>query len=241
MKLNKLFLGIATAIFSIAAFSITQANAEEIGHNEEPIIDEDIILNPEDYDPIDIPSYEYHQMNPMWVEPNNSAVMVGYFDDVQLVDAFSSIIVTDGGIFNNNYVPFDLYNSLGYTKNQLASYGVVTIGIDFRIMIQEIDDGYQHLYLYDGSSTQLAASSAIDHTYGTTPKIYEFYGEIQLSQLSSSTIYFRFDASGAWDDDWKCVSLVTNVLVSREDRAYNGIKNCGIVSSSYFTLNNFNN
>ncbi len=241
MKLNKLFLGIATAIFSIAAFTITQANAEEIGHNEEPIIDEDIIPNPEDYDPIYIPSYDYHQMNPMWVEPNNSAVMVGYFGDVQLLDSFSSFVVTDDGILDNDYVSFDLYNSLGYTKQQLESFGVVTIGIDFRVMINEIDDGYQHFYLYDGSTTQIAASQTIDHIYGSTPKIYEFYGEIQLSQLTSSTIYFRFDASGAWDDDWRCISLVTNVLVSRENKSYNGIKNCGIVSSSYFTLNNYSN
>ena len=98
---------------------------------------------------------------------------------------------------------------------------------------------YQYVYLYDGSSTQIAASQAVDHQYGGTPKIYEFYGEVQLSSLTSNSIYFRFDASGSWSDDWKCISLVTNVLVSRENKLYSGIKNCGIVNSSYFTLYNF--
>lgn len=241
MKCKKIFLCLVAFFFSVAICSLNIINAEELDNNDEPENVDEIILDPDDYDPINIPSNDYYHMNPMWVEPNNSAVMVGYFADIQLIDTFSSFIVTDDGIFDNNYIPFDLSDRIGYTKQQLATYGVVTIGVDFRVMVQEIDDGYQHFYLYDGSNTQLAASPALDHIYGFTPKIYEFYGEVQLNQLTSSTIYFRFDASGGWDDDWKCLSIVTNILVSRENKLYNGLKNCGIVNSSYFTLNNFEN
>ena len=224
--LKKLFLLCLVCLFGSLMF--INAFADEV--NNQKLI-ELKRYNPEDYPPISISAPTYHNLYPMSFDHGYSAVMVGYFEDVEIVKYSDNLIITDDGIASNDYDYLNLSSTLGVNISDLASAGVVTLGIDFRVMLHEIDDGYQYFYLYDGSNTQLAASAAHSHQYGNNPRIYQFYAEIELSSLTSDTIYFRFNASGAWSDDWQCDYIDVNVLVSRGSKLYSGIKYCGEVSS----------
>jgi len=229
-KIRKMLILGMTLLLGVFTFVSVYAD-EDNADNSSNKVEEPTRFDPNDYPAINISASNYHNLYPMCFDMGNSAVMVGYFDDIEFVEYSDNLIIDDSGIFSNDYVPFDLSNQIGMSRLQLASAGVVTIGLDFRVMLHEIYDGYQYFYLYDGSTTQLAASSAFDHQYGIHPRIYQFYAEIQLSSLTSDTIYFRFDASGAGDDDWQCDYIDINILVSRGNKAYSGIKYCGEVST----------
>ena len=146
--LKKLFLLCLVCLFGSLMF--INAFADEV--NNQKLI-ELKRYNPEDYPPISISAPTYHNLYPMSFDHGYSAVMVGYFEDVEIFKYSDNLIITDDGRASNDYDYLNLSSTLGVNISDLASAGVVTLGIDFRVMLHEIDDGYQYFYLYDNKYT----------------------------------------------------------------------------------------
>lgn len=130
--------------------------------------------------------------------------------------------ITDSGRFKNHYDVIDLKSMLGVYLSTLKYEGVKKIKIDLTLDVREIDDGYQHLFLYtkkdDVKSNKLLWHKEFEHTKGkknTNYKTYTFSCEFFLDQLENEKIYLRYGASGALDDDWKNKNVIVNITLTK--------------------------
>lgn len=118
--------------------------------------------------------------------------------------------INDNGRFTN---PYDLVyvSSSGYTFNNLQSRGITRVHVIIELDAKEVDDGYQYIFLYDGTSesSTLLGSYQFEHgvgykrtNYNLSNAPYTFVFSMQLSDLSSSYA-IRYGASGNGADTWK--------------------------------------
>jgi hypothetical protein len=139
------------------------------------------------------------------------------------------VTITDSSTFSNHYdaVNLGLFN---YNTSSLIAQGYVTLGIIFQLDIREVDDGFQEIFIYSGSTTtsiQLVTGiTAFEHVPGsknTTYMRYEFYAEIILSQIIGNTVYIRYGAHGAFNDNWKNKFLEVQLLLSTQTRSVSNL------------------
>ena len=115
----------------------------------------------------------------------------------------STYTVTDGNIANQPN--FTVHMSLGafrYEKIKHTTLDEIRIEISFDMW--EINDGYQDLYLYCGSTE--VWSVTIDRSSGkdTTPQHYNYIILLPLSQYKNEDLLnLQFAAHGTFGDDWQ--------------------------------------
>ncbi len=128
----------------------------------------------------------------------------------QLIVRSSEKTITDNGRFTNPYDNVNLSNS-GYTFNDLLLRNITTVNVVISLDAKEVDDGYQHIFLYDGSlqTSNLLGSYEFEHgsgykntQYNDVDKPYVFIFTIPLAELTSS-FTIRYGASGNYADTWK--------------------------------------
>lgn len=131
------------------------------------------------------------------------------YEELSISDS-GPCIITDAGVNRNPSIDIGIY--LGsYRYNEIKDSTLKTIKIDIKLKISEIDDGYQHLYLYDKTSGAQVWHAKEDHVGGENT--YSFRIELSIDEYKNTNHFvLKFDASGAWDDDWQYRDL--NITVT---------------------------
>lgn len=122
----------------------------------------------------------------------------GYFYKTSARDG--TFTVEDKGQFNNSCdytVTIESKTALFYSKVRIAIY----------FTAWEKDDGYQHVYIYNGGSSSATQLAHWEFEHGGSkkdgnPAEYVYEVEVPISQVSGKEIYVRYDASGAFSDTW---------------------------------------
>jgi len=122
----------------------------------------------------------------------------GYFYKTSARDG--TFTVEDKGQFNNSCdytVTIETKTALFYSKVRIAIY----------FTAWEKDDGYQHVYIYNGGSSSATQLAHWEFEHGGSkkdgnPAEYVYEVEVPISQVSGKEIYVRYDASGAFSDTW---------------------------------------
>lgn len=127
--------------------------------------------------------------------------------DSNIYTRVSEYTINDDGRFLQS---FDRITSSDYTypiMDMKNHFSYVTISLN--IKIKEVDDGYQHFFLYNGisESSTLLASKKFEHYSGSKNTTYSTYtikfDSVPLSLINNDELTIRYDASGLDDDDWK--------------------------------------
>lgn len=115
----------------------------------------------------------------------------------------------DTDLWGQYYDEFTIKDLTGYTASQLIVKGFKTITITLRIYTREINDGYQHIYIYNGDSENYKCIGEYEYGSGNIGVQNDFVlREIELTvNLSefrnSDKICLFYEASGALEDDWE--------------------------------------
>ncbi len=125
-------------------------------------------------------------------------VIDGYFYKTSARDG--TFTIEDKGQFNNSCdytVTIASETALYYSKVRIAIY----------FTAWEKDDGYQHVYIYNGGSSSATQLAHWEFEHGGSrkdgnPAEYVYEVEVPISQVSGKEIYVRYDASGAFGDTW---------------------------------------
>ena len=111
--------------------------------------------------------------------------------------------ITDSGRFNQKYDTLDLKEIIGYSIKELKEMDYKKIQSRLILSMNEIDKGYQYVFLYDGESkysNMIVESNQIcvsNKEYNSIEVIFN----INLEEIPD-TLYIRFGASGNGSDDW---------------------------------------
>ena len=119
--------------------------------------------------------------------------------------------ITDSGHFKQHFdvVSFDTY---GINLNTIKQQGYKTITFHIRLDVREIDDGYQHLFLFSSASQSndyLLASRQFEHSPSkdTTWWVhYEnelYFRDIAIDKFVNNQFIIRYDGSGKNNDTWE--------------------------------------
>lgn len=125
-------------------------------------------------------------------------------DDI-LIRSVSKTI-DDGGRFNQHYDLVPLTSS-GYDYSTLYNKGVRNVRLIISLSIKELDDCFQHVYIYKSTSTSATklGEAKFEHYPGVTNgtfREYQFILNLSLAELSNSFI-IRYGASGNFgSDEW---------------------------------------
>ena len=117
------------------------------------------------------------------------------------------VTVTDSGIMKQHYDQF----STGLTTNdlydQLNKIGIKYLVVILKIRLWEVNDGYQHIYIYDQLNSKILAEETINHGgdgANSTASVYTYQEKIEIEELqNNSYLNIRYSASGAFSDTWK--------------------------------------
>ena len=134
----------------------------------------------------------------------------------------SEYTIDDNGRFCQ---PLDRITTSDYINaplNLVNSNKYLSIGI--YIDIKEINDGYQSLFLYNGTETysKLIAEYRFNHYAGETNTTYKTYNiifeNIPIEFLYSNDIVIRYGGSGIDDDNWKNKNLKVTFLYNNTNQ-----------------------
>lgn len=149
-----------------------------------------------------------------------------------ITDSTTEYKVTDSSETSSSqpYNEVDL-SDFGKSISQIRAEGYKTVVVIFELDIKEVKDGYQELFLYDGSgsnASQLVAPiTSFEHGSGyrnTSYSRYEFYAEIPAESFCNSVFTMRYGAHGKYDDDWKYRDLQMEIALSYEDKKIDGLQ-----------------
>ena len=114
--------------------------------------------------------------------------------------------ITDSGRFNQSYDQF----TIGLAEyNDLVNIGIEYLAITLKINMWEVDEGYQYIFIYDGSGSNDTLLWETKITFGgsgkdTTPGVKEYQIYIPIDKLKDvQYLYIRYGASGAFGDTWR--------------------------------------
>ena len=114
--------------------------------------------------------------------------------------------ITDSGRFNQSYDQF----TIGLAEyNDLVDIGIEYLAITLKINMWEVDEGYQYIFIYDGSGSNDTLLWDTKITFGgsgkdTTPGVKEYQIYIPIDKLKDvQYLYIRYGASGAFGDTWR--------------------------------------
>ena len=119
--------------------------------------------------------------------------------------------ITDDGdpytaaYYDNFYINF---GTVGLHQ-ALLDMGITKVYLEFKIAIREVNDGYQEILIYDGTSTSsrlLCSCTNIEHGPGnkdTSEKYYKFTVCLDIEDiLNVNTLIVRYSAHGSGNDNW---------------------------------------
>lgn len=135
---------------------------------------------------------------------------------------YHSIEITDRGIFNNHFCPFNCdeqFPDIG----DFISRGFTYVTVTLEFYMREVNEGYQHVYLYSHSN-QLEEIKM--NYYGSkTQKNYNYvaikFKTRDLSEFFDTSINknmdleIRYNASGVGADNWRFKNLIFRVQLSQ--------------------------
>lgn len=152
------------------------------------------------------------------------------------------VIITDDGIWTQHYDEINIKSMLGFSAQELYDKGYKTINLTLNMKIWELNDGYQHIYLYNGITSNSKVLYKIENMeYGGTNKetkkqTCSFSGiTIFISDLlSSDAIYVRYNAGGYFADDWGNCELSVSMSTTQSstylhDYSYTSLGSAGHV------------
>jgi hypothetical protein len=135
---------------------------------------------------------------------NNSFTRSISTDDILIRSVAKTI--DDGGRYNQHY-DFVPITSSGYDYTTLYDKGVRNVRLIVSLSLKELDDCFQHVYIYKTTSTsaQKLGEAKFEHYPGVTNgtfREYQFILNLSLAELSNSFI-IRYGASGNFgSDEW---------------------------------------
>lgn len=111
--------------------------------------------------------------------------------------------ITDDGVFKQTYFPVNInLKSLYY--NDVKNTTLSQIKIEFSFDMWEVDDGYQDIYLYNG--TTVIWEDTINRGSGKNTSAMTYSKTIYLNiedYKNFDILNLRFSAHGAFSDDWQ--------------------------------------
>ena len=132
----------------------------------------------------------------------------------------SEYTITDEKPYTKNYY-HEIWISMKYNDlyHELKNIGINYVYIEFKLQIREVDDGYQEIYIFKGSSptsNPIWSVTDIEHcpgAVGTTPKYYIWRCAFSIDMLKDcDELYIRYSAHGWGSDTWKAGPLYTDVM-----------------------------
>ncbi len=132
----------------------------------------------------------------------------------------SEYTITDEKPYTKNYY-HEIWISMKYNDlyQELKDIGINYVYIEFKLQIREVDDGYQEIYIFKGSSptsNPIWSVTDIEHcpgSVGTTPKYYIWRCAFSIDMLKDcDELYIRYSAHGWGSDTWKAGPLYTDVM-----------------------------
>lgn len=130
----------------------------------------------------------------------------------------SNVRITDSGRFKQTYDTVDfrsIYNGM-YDIDKFKKEGYYTLACEISMDIREINDGYQHIFIYDDSSTNTYLTGGV---FETSTKDYTkmyFYFELSIFNIKDNDFVIRYGASGKFSDDWENQNLKIQIGFSKE-------------------------
>ncbi len=128
--------------------------------------------------------------------------------------------VTDAGVDGNSD---DLFNSSTQFINigDIMDRGFHYISVILEFQMKEVNDGYQHIYLYSHSEEK--AGVKLNYYGNTTKKEYNrvaihfktMFFTAFLNEHLNMELRLRYDASGAGADTWKYKDMLIRVQLSQ--------------------------
>lgn len=107
--------------------------------------------------------------------------------------------------------------------SELKQIGVKHLAITLKIRLWEVNDGYQHILLYNNSDTTVLWETKLNHegnSTGKTPTVYDFRIYIPIDDIyDENFLKIRYSASGSFSDTWKTDILYceTMYVVNQSD------------------------
>ncbi len=128
--------------------------------------------------------------------------------------------ITDKGIDKNPTntltIGLDVYGS--YMVQEQKEMGFNQVVIKIELTYHRIDDGYQHVYLYNGSAQLNHWEYSASNTTTRTEYMEVVMNIDDLNNVGA--LYIKYDASGAWSDDWYIERMSASVqFVNHKDDA----------------------
>lgn len=128
--------------------------------------------------------------------------------------------ITDKGIDKNPTntltIGLDVYGS--YMVQEQKEMGLNLVVIKIELTYHRIDDGYQHVYLYNGSAQLNHWEYSASNTTTRTEYMEVVMNIDDLNNVGA--LYIKYDASGAWSDDWYIERMSASVqFVNHKDDA----------------------
>lgn len=132
----------------------------------------------------------------------------------------SPYTITDSGRFNNSYDTINFSTIFGESVLSLRQKGYTKVSMTLSFYAHEVDDGYQHFWIYDGntsSSNILYGGVQFEHNHAnqdSTPRKYYFANiEFDLDDIINNTVYIRYGASGNLSDTWCNYDVSTRIKI----------------------------
>ena len=134
-----------------------------------------------------------------YVVPEKTALQTVFDDEKK---------ITDKGVLSNPYDVVYFYD-FGIDIEEAKKQGYTSITFYVRLDVKEVDDGYQHIYLYSSpvaNATYQCGTYEFEHgvsSKNTSWGIHEFtFAKIDINRFTENVFVIRYDASGKNDDDW---------------------------------------
>ncbi len=118
-------------------------------------------------------------------------------------------------VTDDEWVYYDISGYEGYYK-KYYNYGFRKLKVELSLSIREINDGYQHIFLYNlknGSRVELW-STTVEHPDGQPSTTYSFTFEVALTQDFGDDLQLGFVASGKWSDTWEWRNLSCDIYAA---------------------------
>lgn len=132
--------------------------------------------------------------------------------------------ITDADRFTQSYDQISVALS---SYNDLVNIGMEYLAITLKINMWEVNDGYQYIFIYDGSGSGATLLWEQQITFGgngkdSTPGVEEFQIYIPLDKLKNvQFLYIRYGASGAFSDTWQNDRIYLELMyVVKQDDIY---------------------
>ncbi len=116
--------------------------------------------------------------------------------------------ITDSGVFNQGSETVNIGLASDNLYQDLKTLGIKYLSLTIKVKLHEKNDGYQHIYLYNGSTSSASVlwQTTIDHrgnSTGTSPSVYTYYIPIAIDDIQNlSSLCIRYSASGSFADTW---------------------------------------